>query len=161
MLVKEAHGGGLAGHFGVHKTLEILQEHFFWPRMLAIVTHVLRQCATCRQAKSTFKHSLYTPQPVPLLPWEDFSMDVIMALRVEKIQSWWWLTGFQRWSILYLALRLMMCLGSQTYSSRKLLNCMGFLSEYPIGIPCFLVIFGALFGPDGEKIVVQYGLSSA
>ncbi|XP_071933757.1 uncharacterized protein [Coffea arabica] len=33
LLVREAHGGGLMGHFGVTKTLFTLQEHFFWPRM--------------------------------------------------------------------------------------------------------------------------------
>ncbi|XP_071924863.1 uncharacterized protein [Coffea arabica] len=33
LLVREAHGGGLMGHFGVAKTLSILQEHFYWPRM--------------------------------------------------------------------------------------------------------------------------------
>jgi hypothetical protein len=29
LLVREAHGGGLMGHFGVAKTLGILHEHFF------------------------------------------------------------------------------------------------------------------------------------
>ncbi|XP_071917073.1 uncharacterized protein [Coffea arabica] len=33
LLVRESHGGGLMGHFGIAKTLMILQEHFFWPRM--------------------------------------------------------------------------------------------------------------------------------
>ncbi|XP_071918726.1 uncharacterized protein [Coffea arabica] len=33
LLVRKAHGGGLMGHFGIAKTLMILQEHFFWPRM--------------------------------------------------------------------------------------------------------------------------------
>uniref|UniRef100_A0A2N9J2M7 Reverse transcriptase RNase H-like domain-containing protein n=1 Tax=Fagus sylvatica TaxID=28930 RepID=A0A2N9J2M7_FAGSY len=33
LLVREAHGGGLMGHFGVKKTLDILHEHFFWPKM--------------------------------------------------------------------------------------------------------------------------------
>ncbi|XP_071939170.1 uncharacterized protein [Coffea arabica] len=33
LLVREAHGGGLMGYFGIAKTLMILQEHFFWPRM--------------------------------------------------------------------------------------------------------------------------------
>uniref|UniRef100_A0A2N9IS90 Reverse transcriptase n=1 Tax=Fagus sylvatica TaxID=28930 RepID=A0A2N9IS90_FAGSY len=32
LLVREAHGGGLMGHFGVKKTLDILHEHFFWPK---------------------------------------------------------------------------------------------------------------------------------
>ena len=33
LLVKESHGGGLMGHFGVAKTLGVLQVHFYWPHM--------------------------------------------------------------------------------------------------------------------------------
>ena len=29
LLVREAHGGGLMGHFGVRKTLDVLHEHLF------------------------------------------------------------------------------------------------------------------------------------
>lgn len=29
LLVKEVYGGGLAGHFGVNKTIDMLKEHFF------------------------------------------------------------------------------------------------------------------------------------
>ena len=30
LLVREAHGGGLMGHFGVRNTLDVLHEHFFF-----------------------------------------------------------------------------------------------------------------------------------
>ena len=33
LLVRESHRGGLMGYFGVHKTLGILNEHFYWPNM--------------------------------------------------------------------------------------------------------------------------------
>ena len=33
LFVTESHEGGLMGHFGVQKTLKILQEHLFWPYM--------------------------------------------------------------------------------------------------------------------------------
>ncbi|XP_018443683.1 uncharacterized protein LOC108815642 [Raphanus sativus] len=33
LLVREAHGGGLMGHFGRDKTLSVLTDHFFWPNM--------------------------------------------------------------------------------------------------------------------------------
>jgi hypothetical protein len=33
LLLPEAHGGGLMGHFGVKKTEDILVAHFFWPKM--------------------------------------------------------------------------------------------------------------------------------
>ncbi|GKV12374.1 hypothetical protein SLEP1_g23526 [Rubroshorea leprosula] len=33
LLVRESHAGGLMGHFGVRKTLDILNDHFFWQHM--------------------------------------------------------------------------------------------------------------------------------
>jgi len=80
LLVREAHGGGLAGHFGLAKTLEILKEHFYWPKMLGSVQNVVSKCVTCHVAKSTFKPGEYMPLPVPVRPWEDVSMDFIIAL---------------------------------------------------------------------------------
>ena len=68
LLIREAHGGGLAGHFGVVKTLEVLKEHFFLPKMLGDVTNIVGKCVTCHMAKSSFKPGMYTPLPVPVRP---------------------------------------------------------------------------------------------
>ncbi|XP_071714806.1 uncharacterized protein [Rutidosis leptorrhynchoides] len=68
LLVREAHGGGLADHFGINKTLEILNEHFNWPCMDKYVKVVINHCATCFQAKSAFHKGLYTPLLVPNQP---------------------------------------------------------------------------------------------
>jgi hypothetical protein len=81
MLVRESHGGGLMGHFGVKKTLEILQEHFYWPKMKHDVQSVCDKCISCKQAKSkVMPHGLYTPLPVPDQPWVDVSMDFVLGL---------------------------------------------------------------------------------
>jgi hypothetical protein len=81
LLVREAHGGGLMGHFGVRKTLDVLHEHFFWPKMKRDVKRVYARCVTCRQAKSrVLPHGLYTPLPVPSAPWVDISMDFVLGL---------------------------------------------------------------------------------
>ena len=32
-IIQEAHGGGLAGHFGRDKTLALVQENFYWPKL--------------------------------------------------------------------------------------------------------------------------------
>ncbi|XP_071727878.1 uncharacterized protein [Rutidosis leptorrhynchoides] len=68
LLIREAHGGGLAGHFGINKTLEILNEHFYWPCMDKDGKAVINRCATCFQDKSAFHKGLYTPLPVPNQP---------------------------------------------------------------------------------------------
>jgi hypothetical protein len=81
LLVREAHGGGLMGHFGVRKTLDVLHEYFFWPKMKRDVERVCSRCVTCRQAKSrVLPHGLYTPLPVPSAPWVDISMDFVLGL---------------------------------------------------------------------------------
>ncbi|CAL9070965.1 unnamed protein product, partial [Musa textilis] len=49
LLIREAHGGGMAGHFGVNKTLEVLQEHFYWPKMNGDVHAIISRCATCQR----------------------------------------------------------------------------------------------------------------
>ena len=85
LLVREAHGGGLMGHFGVVKTLSILQEHFYWPRMKRDVEHKVQRCITCHHAKSKINpYGLYMPLPIPSAPWVDLSMDFVLGLPKTK-----------------------------------------------------------------------------
>jgi hypothetical protein len=60
LLLQEAHGGGLMGHFGIYKTHGVLAAHFFWPRMRADVERLVARCTTCQKAKSRLNnHGLY------------------------------------------------------------------------------------------------------
>ncbi|KAF8086723.1 hypothetical protein N665_0614s0007 [Sinapis alba] len=52
LYVREAHGGGLMGHFGVAKTLSTLKEHFYWPNMKKEVEKVCSRYVVCKNAKS-------------------------------------------------------------------------------------------------------------
>jgi hypothetical protein len=85
LLEQESHGGGLMGHFGVAKTLAILQEPFYWPHMKRDVEWICGRCVTCRQAKSKVQpNDLYTPLPIPSEPWIDISMDFVLGLPRTK-----------------------------------------------------------------------------
>ena len=69
------------GHFGVRKTLDVLHEHFFLPKMKRDVERACARCITCRQAKSrVLPHGLYIPLPVPSASWVDISMDFVLGL---------------------------------------------------------------------------------
>jgi hypothetical protein len=85
LLLQEAHGGGLMGHFGVYKTHEVLAAHFFCPRMRADVERLVARCTTCQKAKSRLNnHGLYMPLSVPTSPWIDISMDFVLGLPRTK-----------------------------------------------------------------------------
>ncbi|KAG7564224.1 Retrotransposon gag domain [Arabidopsis suecica] len=84
LLMQESHGGGLTGHFGVTKTLEVLKEHFYWPKMKRMVEKFVGRCITCRTAKATPRpHGLYKPLPIPNAPWVDLSMDFLLGLPIQ------------------------------------------------------------------------------
>jgi integrase-like protein/reverse transcriptase-like protein len=59
ILVKEVHEGGLAGHFGIQKTLDMLAQNFYWPKMLGTVGKHIFRCETCLKAKVTFHKGEY------------------------------------------------------------------------------------------------------
>ena len=83
--MREAHGRGLIGHLGVKRTLDILHEHFFWPKMKHDVEKICNRCITCKKAKSkVLPHGLYTPLPVPNEPWVEISMDFVLGLPRSK-----------------------------------------------------------------------------
>jgi Integrase zinc binding domain/Integrase core domain len=80
-IIKEVHDGGLSGHFGRDKTGALLQNCFYWPKMMKDVNHYILRCRTCHLAKIKSQNSgLYTPLHVPNAPWEGVSMNFVMGL---------------------------------------------------------------------------------
>jgi hypothetical protein len=85
LFCQEAHGGGLMGHFRVKKTEDVLDAHFFQPKMSRDVECYVSQCTTCNKVKSRLNpHGLYMPLPVPSVPWDDISMDFVLGLPRTK-----------------------------------------------------------------------------
>ena len=54
LLVREAHGGVLTGHFCLNKTINTLKEYFYWPKMGGDVHKVILAFSICHKAKSQF-----------------------------------------------------------------------------------------------------------
>ncbi|KAK1686674.1 hypothetical protein QYE76_047522 [Lolium multiflorum] len=58
--MKESHVGGLMGHFGREKTLLMLADHFYWPKMRQDVDRYVKRCITCNKSKSKLKpHAIH------------------------------------------------------------------------------------------------------
>jgi len=80
LLVREARGSGLSGHFSEKKTYELLKEHFFWPNMLKDVHKVIERCVVCKKAKGKENaYRLYMPLPIPEQLWMDISIDFVLG----------------------------------------------------------------------------------
>jgi len=85
MLIREAHRGGLMRYFKVAKTLNVLHEHFYWPKMKRNMQRIYHRFLTYRQVKSkVLSHGLYTLLPVPMKAWVDISMDFVVKLSGSK-----------------------------------------------------------------------------
>jgi hypothetical protein len=52
LLLQEAHGGSLMGHFRVKKIEDVPAAHFFWPKMRRDMERYVSRCTTCNKAKS-------------------------------------------------------------------------------------------------------------
>ena len=80
-LVREKHTGGLAGHFGIDKTLEQLRHFYYWPKMSRDVQRYVIRCNICQLEKGHSQNTgLYTPLPVPSRPWDSVSIDFVLGL---------------------------------------------------------------------------------
>jgi len=80
-------------HFSINKTIDILEEHFYSPKMASDVDKVISKCSISHRTKRTFDQGLYTPLPTLNGPWENVSMDFILVYQAPKgsmAQSWLW-----------------------------------------------------------------------
>jgi hypothetical protein len=63
-LIWEAHYSRVAGHFGVEKTVEVLQQNFYWSKLRQDVSKYIKSCTAYAIAKSAIKkRGMYTPLP--------------------------------------------------------------------------------------------------
>ena len=80
-LVWEMHAGGLVGHLGKDRTIDLVADHFYWPSLKREVHRIVSQCRTYQLAKTKRNNTgLYTPLPIPHAPWKDINMDFVLSL---------------------------------------------------------------------------------
>jgi len=71
-----------SGHFGAHKTTELVSRQFYWTAMDSHVRKYVSGCKVCHQIKVPWqaRHGINMPLGTPCQPWEGITMDFITDL---------------------------------------------------------------------------------
>jgi hypothetical protein len=84
-MILEAHYSWVVRHFGIEKTVAVLQKHFYWPKIQHDVNKYIQSCIDCTISKPTIKNQgLHMPLPIPEKLWESISMDYMSGFPSTK-----------------------------------------------------------------------------
>ena len=87
-LLKRYHDETTAGHPGVWKTWQVLQQDYWWPTMKAFVKEYVAGCTVCQQTKTITQRNQPPLQPITPeerpLPFATMSMDFVVKLPESK-----------------------------------------------------------------------------
>jgi hypothetical protein len=81
-VMQELHDAPYSGHRGVTKTIALITQHFWWPKMREDIQQHVRTCAICQlaKAKTLKKGGELQPLPIPNDRWESIATDFITDL---------------------------------------------------------------------------------
>ena len=82
LVAGSSHDTKVAGHFGKHKTVDIVRRDFHWPDLDKWIAKYVRECDACQRNKNVRhrEYGLLQPLEIPYAPWTSISMDFIVKL---------------------------------------------------------------------------------
>ena len=85
-VLQHCHDSAMVGHYGVHKTLELVTRNYWWPDLRIYIEDYIRTCDICCRSKIPRHHpyGLLQPLPIPEGPWKSISLDFITDLPSSK-----------------------------------------------------------------------------
>ena len=81
-VIKGNHDHPLAGHSGIHQTLDLVKTRYYWPTIKQDIHRYIKGCDKCQHTKTDNqgKKTPLNPNEVPNSPWEIISVDLISPL---------------------------------------------------------------------------------
>ncbi|KAK3511404.1 hypothetical protein QTP70_007228 [Hemibagrus guttatus] len=85
-LIHSAHTSLGTGHPGIHKTLSLLKDRFWWPNMTADVRRYVQGCKGCAMSKDPchLPAGKLLSLPVPSRPWSHLGVDFVTNLPTSR-----------------------------------------------------------------------------
>uniref|UniRef100_A0A3B3HG52 Gypsy retrotransposon integrase-like protein 1 n=1 Tax=Oryzias latipes TaxID=8090 RepID=A0A3B3HG52_ORYLA len=76
------HSSKVACHPGIHRTMALPKQRFWWPSISADTREFVQACSVCARGKASHRAqaSLLQPLPVPHRPWSHIAVDFITGL---------------------------------------------------------------------------------
>jgi hypothetical protein len=80
--IELSHDAPWSGHFGRDKTVELVKQIYWWPKMDQDIADYVRTCDTCQRTKVPNRkpYGLLVPLSIPKRRWSSISMDFIVQL---------------------------------------------------------------------------------
>ncbi|KAG1957249.1 retrotransposable element [Pimephales promelas] len=81
-VIQWGHCSNVACHPGVNRTIFLVKQRFWWPRMARDIHSFVLACSVCATGKTSNRppDGLLQPLPVPSRPWSHIALDFITAL---------------------------------------------------------------------------------
>ncbi|SJL18318.1 uncharacterized protein ARMOST_21904 [Armillaria ostoyae] len=81
-IIAQSHDHITAGHPGIAKTRELVQQEYWWPKIQKDVEAYVKGCETCQRTKSNTqaKPAPLHPNAIPTEPWTHISIDMVTGL---------------------------------------------------------------------------------
>jgi hypothetical protein len=80
-IVRQCHDDATAGHPGLHGTLDLVDTHYWWPKMRSFVEKFVEGCDVCARKKlQRHPRAVTEPLAVPQGLWEEVGVDLITQL---------------------------------------------------------------------------------
>ena len=90
MVMELAHSIPVAGHLGKHKTMDRVQQRFYWPTLCKDVSDYCRRCEATSRAKP--RHAPLIPLPIMDEPFQMIAMDIVGPLALGISTCWSFVT---------------------------------------------------------------------
>ena len=83
-ILEDRHDSKTAGHWGVQKTLDLIERDYKFPELRKTVEEYVKTCPICQAIKAERKRKLGKIQPllIPERPWQGVHMDWVWIASV-------------------------------------------------------------------------------